>query len=284
MIILDSPKLGTLDLGCDEGFRVLDMTIGHPDERPVVRKRAITDGVFDDSTFVGGRSVTITIAIDDDYAPSMQLIDRLRAYMSPRLRTNLTYTLNDSPAEVRQLTVRGVNAPLSIRSQNPQIIVTQWFSADPVQRSPFQEYKLVTPSALTELGRSYDLTFDRSYPPSFPVGATNIINEGNHPVPWFGRVLAQIEEPIVTVNGNQMIFDRGSGLILNVGETLDIDIQNRTILLNNDLATPRYDRANFEDWEWDDFLLYPGNNLVRIQGFTFDSECRLEMNWSSGWL
>ena len=284
MIILDSPTLGTLDLGCDEGFRVIDMTIGHPDERPVTRKRAIGDGIIDDSTFLGGRSVTITLAIDDDYAPSMQLIDRLRAYMSPRLRTNLTYTLNDSPADVKQLTLRGVNAPLSIRPRNPQIIVTQWFSPDPVQRSPFQEFKLVTPSAFAEIGRTYDLTFDRVYPPTLPVGATNVINDGNHPVPWFGRILAEVTDPIVTVNGVQMRFDAGIGLVLNVGETLDIDVRNRTIRLNNDPNESRYDRVNFEDWEWDDFLLYPGNNVVRIQGTGFSPECRFEINWSSGWL
>jgi hypothetical protein len=284
MIILDSPTLGTLDLGCDNGFVVIDMTIGHPDERPVTRKRAIGDGLIDDSTFLGGRAVTITLAIDDDYGPSMQLIDRLRAYMSPRIRTNLTYTLNDSPADVKQLTLRGVNAPLSIRPRNPQIIVTQWFSADPVQRSPFPEFKVLRPSAENEVGRTYDLTFDRDYPPSFPIGATNIINEGNHPVPWFGRILAEIEQPIISVNDVQMIFDVDGGVDLLVGQTLDINVQNRTVRLNNDPLLSRYDKSNFTDWSWDDFLLYPGNNLVRIQGNNANADCRFEINWSSGWL
>jgi len=284
MILLDSPTLGTLDLGCDEGFRVIDMTIGHPDERPVTRKRALGDGLFDDTTFLGGRVVTITVAIDDDYAPSMVLIDRLRAYMSPRIRTNLTYTLNDSPAEVRQLTLRGVNAPLSVRPRNPQIVTTQWFSADPVQRSPFQEFKQVIPSAFNEVGRTYDLTFDRQYDPQLPAGGTIVINEGNHPVPWFGRVLAEIEDPIITVNGVQMFFNVNGGVTLNVGETLDVDARNRTIRLNDDIDEPRYDRSNFEDWDWDDFLLRPGSNLVRIQGTNPNPDCRFEINWASGWL
>jgi hypothetical protein len=284
MIILDSPTLGTLDLGCDNGFVVIDMTIGHPDERPVTRKRAIGDGIIDDSTFLGGRSVTITLAIDDDYAPSMQLIDRLRAYMSPRIRTNLTYTLNDSPSDVKQLTLRGVNAPLSIRPRNPQIIVTQWFSADPVQRSPFEEFLSINPFAFNEVGREYDLTFDRQYVPQPPVGAAFVVNDGNHPVPWYGRVLAEVEDPIVTVNGVQMLSDVGAGVILNVGETLDIDVRNRTVRLNNDPTQSRYDRVNFTDWDWDDFLLRPGINIVRIQGSNLSPDCRFEINWASGWL
>lgn len=284
MILLDSPSLGTLDLGCDEGFRVIDMTIGHPEERPVTRRRALGDGLFDDSTFLGGRAVTITVAIDDEYDGSMYLIDKLRAYMSPRLRTNLTYTLNDSPGDVRQLTLRGVNAPLSIRARNPQIITTQWFSADSVQRSPFPEFLSINPFAFNEVGREYDLTFDRTYVPQPPVGGAFVFNDGNHPVPWFGQVLAEAEDPIITVNGVQMLFNVGGGVTLNVGETLNVDVRNRTIRLNNDIAEPRYDRSNFEDWDWDNFLLRPGLNIVRIQGSNLSPECRFEINWASGWL
>ena len=103
-------------------------------------------------------------------------------------------------------------------------------------------------------------------------------------MPWYGRVLAEVEDPIVTVNGVQMLSDVGAGVILNVGETLDIDVRNRTVRLNNDPTQSRYDRVNFTDWDWDDFLLRPGINIVRIQGSNLSPDCRFEINWASGWL
>jgi hypothetical protein len=68
------------------------------------------------------------------------------------------------------------------------------------------------------------------------------------------------------------------------GQTLVIDQQERTVLLNNDPNESRYDRLNFEDWDWDDLALQPGANIVRLQGSGFTSTSLMTICWRSAWL
>lgn len=285
MLVLDAPGLGTLDLMCGtEGYAVLNFEVGYPEERRIVNQRALRDGVFDNTRYLGGRTITMTVLIDDRYGVRQQLVDRLKAYMSPRVSTTMTYTLPESPAYPRQLRIRGVNAPIRVDERGVIVLIVTWFSPDAVALSPFEEFLQISPFGFNEQGRVYDLTFDRQYLPQPPVGGAIVLNSGNHPIPWKARLTSEIQQPIITVNGIGMRFDVNGGVNLNVGETLDIDFGSATIRLNNDPTESRYDRVNFNDWEWDQLLLQPGANIVRIQGTAPTFDCVLEVTWRDGWL
>lgn len=284
MIYLDDPDLGTLDLECDDGYVVNSFEIGFPTTREVVRGRAVSDGVFDDTRYLGARVVTVTLRmISGGCSPvgsSQTLIDRVMPYMSPRRRPRLVWSLQRDPNEMRSAVVRGLNAPILINQKAYPTVVFQWVTTDAYTESPAETCLFVRPNdPPEEEGREYDLDFDREYIPIPPVGGFFAFNAGNAPAHWRATIEALATDPLLTVRDKQLDFSQNGGISLVTGQTLVIDTKERTILLNDDPTESRYDRVNFEDWIWDDLLMQPGFNLFRLQGSGFNFRTSLEVCW-----
>jgi len=289
MIYLDDPDLGRLDLECQDGFTVSQFEIGFPQVREVTRGRAISDGVFDDTRYLGARVITVSLRmISGGCSPagsSQTLIDQVMPYMSPRRRPRLVWSLQRDPNEMRSATVRGLNAPIIITQRAYPTVVFQWVTTDAYAESPLLNCLSVSPTdPPLEEGREYDLEFDRQYVPIPPIGAFFAFNAGNAPAHWRATITALATDPVLTVGGEQMIFDRNGGISLVTGQTLVIDTLERTILVNDDPAESRYDRVNFEDWTWDDLLMQPGFNLFRLQGTGFNFRTELQVCWRDTYL
>ena len=282
--VLSAPDLADLDLSCAEGFVLVDLQVGFPAERPVVRPRALDDGVIDQTTLVGQRAVTVTLRLDSSVMTTQALLDRVMPFMSPRRRVTLTWSLPGSPTDYRSLVLRGVDAPLVIDQPRYPTIVCSWVSVGSFILDPVEECESVDPNDLPdEIGRTYDLTFDRTYVPTIPVGALAAINTGTAPTHCVITLDATMIDPTVSVNGVDVTFDQNGGLTLATAQTLVIDTQARTILLNGDPDESRYDRVNFEDWSWDDLLLQPGVNVVRLEGTGFTASTLMTVCWRSAW-
>jgi len=289
MIYLEDPDLGRLDLECEDGFTVNSFEIGFPVVREVTRGRAISDGVFDDTRYLGARVVTVTLRMVsggcNPAGSSQSLIDQVMPYLSPRRRPRLVWSLQRDPGEMRSATVRGLNAPVIITQKAYPTVVFQWVTIDSFTESPLLNCLSVRPDdPPEEEGREYDLTFDRQYVPIPPVGGFFAFNAGNAPAHWRATITALATDPTLTVGSNQLIFDRNGGISLVTGQTLVIDTKERTILLNDDPTESRYDRVNFEDWVWDDLLMQPGFNLFRLQGTGFNFRTELEVCWRDSYL
>jgi hypothetical protein len=283
--VLSAPDLPDLDIECVDGFVLVDLQVGFPSERPVVRARALADGFIDQSTFLGQRAITVTVRLDQRVSNSQALIDQLMPFLSPRRRVFLTWSLPGSPAELRQIEMRGVDAPLVIAQPKYYTIVCQFVSTGPFLTSPDEQCETVDPLGLPEeIGREYDLEFDREYVPTPPVGGFFAVNNGTAPAHWRATIRAQATDPILTVRDSQLNFSQAGGITLFTGQTLVIDTLDRTILLNNDPTESRYDRVNFEDWAWDDLLMRPGLNLFRLQGTGFNFTSQLQICWRDTYL
>lgn len=283
--VLSATGLTSLDLACDEGFVLISLQVGFPAERPVVRSRALADGVFDDSTYLGQRAVTVSLRLDHRVQSTQALIDRLMPFMSPRRRPSLTWSLPQTPTDYRSLSLRGVDAPLVIAGPKYTTITCSWVSEDAFSISPTQQCESINPlNPPAEVGRTYPLTFNRYYAPQPPSGAFYVVNNGTAPAQWTAQIDANIVDPIITINGVDMEFDRNGGVTLITGQTLNIDSAARTILLNDDPTISRYDRVNYQDWEWNDLLIQPGQNLVRIQGSGFNASTLLTFCWHDTYL
>jgi hypothetical protein len=259
---LSAVGLLDLELTCEQGWSLEQLQIGFPGARPVVRSRALADGVFDETTFLGQRAVTTTLRMATATA-TQAAIDAMMPFMSPRRRPTLTWALAGSPTAYRTLVLRGVDAPIVIEGPSYQALVCSWVSTDSFILGVDQHCESATAS--TDDGRIYDLTFDRTYIGGLPSSAFYAINSGTAPAHWTATITADANDPTIRVNGVTMDFDQNGGVTLVGSETLNIDTQARTILLNNDPATPRYDRTNFTDWTWDDLLLQPGQNLIEFR-------------------
>lgn len=257
---LTADGLSTLPLVCDQGWSLEQLQIGFPSARPVVRSRALTDGVFDESKYLGTRAVTMTLRMATPTATQAAL-DAIMPFMSPRRRPILTYALAGNPTALRAMELRGVDAPVVIDGPSYQRLVCSWVSTDPFVQGINERCVLFEAGATT--GRTYNLVFDRIYSSSGSTSTGSVVNLGNAPAHWTATLTATTTDPAIRINGVDMTFDQNGGVSLIGAQTLNIDTRNRTILLNNNPLTPAYNRTNFFDWTWDDLLLQPGSNLVQ---------------------
>lgn len=284
---LEHPRLGILDLTAP-GYAVTDLSIGHPAERPIERDRALNDGRIDETTFLGGRAVTLSVMFDTRVLPWTTLRDALKAYMSPRLRPLLVWSYFGAPDDLRALELRGVDAPEALSGSRFPVYVTSWKSPWSYMRSPEASVEVVRPSQIDEEGRAYNLVPDRSYPAQLPAGSFYAINAGNSPSDWTAVIAVggtgTVDNPSFSVNGVDMTFDQNGGLSMPAGATLVIDTAARTMLLNNDPTTPRFDRVNFLDWNWEDLQIQPGTNIVSFQHSGTSTEAAATVSWYPSWL
>lgn len=269
--------LGILELGCDP-FVVWSLQVGSPEVREVVRYRALSDGVIDDTRFTGMRAITLAIRFRDKLlvgdcggsgAQSMQsLIDLLTPYMSPRRRPTLTWQLPGSD-ELRSAVVRGVNWSWAVNGPKAQGIAPQWVvpSGEVLAGGPdARRCESIRPSVAVEAGRTYDLVFDRSYPPSDPVGGRTVNNPGTAPTHYVLTFYGPVTQPSFVINGVAFETNRLGGVVLTDGQTLVVDTRNRTVLFNNLPTNSRYQYTNYDEWGWDELMLQPGINDVRFDG------------------
>lgn len=283
---LTDPALGLLDLTAP-GFVVENFQIGSPAVRTVRRSRALNDGVVDRSKFIGGRVVTFVVTLNNRVATIQTLEDLLMPWLSPRYRPTLVWSHAGSPSELRALTVRGVGAPVPIGDPLYPRLAVSFESPESYKRGPSANSAIVVPGSLTEAGRAYDLTFDRTYPASLPFGGFEVVNAGTAPADWVATISVPsgtVVDPTVKVGDVAMTFDQNGGITLTAGQTLVIDTQARTVLLNADPDEPRYDRVNYLDWSWDDLRLAPGTNVMVYDPSGTSTDTSLSVSWFDQWL
>lgn len=272
MLYLEHPSLGRLDLDCADGFVVTSFTIGYPTVREVAFNKALADGTIDTTTYVGARAVTIALRLDNTGCngfSTQDLIDTISPFVSPRIRPTLVYTVeknSTNPNHVRSLLLRGVDAPLTVDAPKALTLICQWVAAESFTSALDEICAVAEITEADEFGRTYDLDFDRDYPPSPPVGITLFNPVGNAPMDWSGTITAQLTDPIVTINNVDVIF---TGVSLIPGQTINIDTRNRTILRNNDPNDSVYGLTNFQDWTWDDLRVRPGANFIRLEAASY---------------
>jgi hypothetical protein len=268
MIYLSHSSLGQLDLTPANGYVVTSFTIGWPEVRAVMDNRALADGVVDTTTYLGSRAVTVALRLDNTGCPgysTQDLIDAVTPYLSPRIRPTLVYTVDQNDPVVshqRSLILRGVDAPLTVDAPKALTLVCQWVASESFTQALEDTCAVAILTGGTELGRPYDLDYDRDYPSSPPFGITYFYPSGNAPMDWILTLTSEIEDPTITVNGIDIIF---TGLTLLPGQTVIIDTQARTILRNGDPNDSVYGLTNFFDWTWDNLRVRPGENSLLLR-------------------
>jgi hypothetical protein len=283
MMYLDENTLGQLDFTCVDGIITTNFEIGWPEVREVVDPRALSDGSVDTTRYLGSRAVTVSIRYNQNVLPTQDLVDMVTPYMSPRVRPTITWSIQDPPAGPnykRSLSVRGSGAPLVIDQFKYHTMVLQWVSQDSYTSGPTESCAVATLTGTAESGRVYDLEFDRDYPASPPYGTTLFNTAGNAPMDWIGTLTAEVTTPEILVNDTTITF---GALALLAGQTVIIDTQERTILRNGDPNDSLYGITNFQDWQWDDLRLVPGQNAIRLQAASSVGAPSFTLCWFDKW-
>lgn len=269
-VTLYEPTLGRLELG-DRPYVVEKFTIGSPGVRVNTKNRALADGVFDDTVYHGSSAITLgtrlgsrTNCATDPALGMGELRDRLAAYMLPRLRPRLGWRY---PYETvgRWAQVRGDNWPFEVAGPKYPVLVVQFVNPAGQAYLGDVEDGPETATAFPGVdpgGRSYDLTFDRSYPKVLnPPGAAEINNRGNAPADWQMQVHGPFDAgATVTLNGITIQFNQA----VVVGEHVILDSETRSVMHVNGLSY--YPYVNFDQWEWEDLELAPGLSYLSYNG------------------
>lgn len=278
---LMDPVLGTLELRADP-YVVTSFQIGSREVRPVVRYRALQDGLFDETLYSGGRAVTLGLRLNERLCPTgdpaQTLYDRLLPYLSPRRRPVLQWEIPGSPGVIRQMEVRGESAPVIIEAWKHPTVVCSFLASGEIT-SPVVKSTTIIPSLDVEAGRPYDLAFDRNYPASLGPGDRLLVNEGNERAHWSAVISGIATNPTLTINGIPITWTQ----VLVGGDTISIDSKERTMFFNNDVTEPRFHVTNYTTWSWDDVMLEPGPNSVRFSATSLGLGGAVTVTWSDHW-
>jgi len=278
--------LDGLELGPGTAYVITQLGgFGLPGMRTNDTSRVVADGARVGPDFLTGRDVNGVVTLKDDPYPGgddlAAAADALVGVFAPR-RTGLG-TLrywrrgDDAP---RRIGVRPRRLDLALDGywwRNGLAIGVPFslFAPDPRWYADGQSsLSMVLPTAAS--GRTYD----RTYPMAYGGGtsgvetAANVGNVETFPT-WTitGPVVNPRLENVTTGETLEM------AITLAVGETLEVDMQERTVLLGG--TASRYSTIVGAPDFW---ALAPGGNSVRFAADAYDAAASATIVWRSAWL
>jgi Phage tail protein len=264
----------TLQLTEAEGLVNNQLDLGWPTLRPVVADRPQVDGTVDTTDRFGARAISLVVTAVDTYGPAGTIARTWKQNLA-----RLTKLLGAAKRPTLHIRVDGLDYRIGLAPDqvgapfvNPNHNVAQlaFRAPDPYLRG---RGKSVTgyPFRAGTTGRTYPLTFPRTYPDSGAVsGDFDVMNEGDVDV-W---PIVNIWGPLATsftlenVTTGQ-IFSMTSTTV-DVNNRLEVDMHNRTVRINGDPRFPRFSLVNFVASSW--IRLVPGTNRLRfLTGATSDA-------------
>jgi hypothetical protein len=105
-----------------------------------------------------------------------------------------------------------------------------------------------------KVGFGFNLSFGTTVPPD----GTYIVNSGNRPTPAVLTIAGPVTDPRIVNDTNSKTLN--FLITLAGGETLTVDLANKTVLFNNTIN--RRDTLQTTDW----FLFNPGSTFIRFGG------------------
>lgn len=264
----------TLDLTPENGYNVREFNLGYPRPRTVMDARPTSDGMDDRTAFFGARNVSLSI---DLIGNKWDLLDGLSAYMVPNARPYLVF---DDATQPRRFRLRaGDQSKIITSPTTSQNVLLQWVAPDGVAETVNQSSQTVFASVGVSPGFTFDLTFDLTFPNASPSGRTNVPTAGNarcYPVMqlWGPCTFPRIDNlQDLSDDGTpkQMAFD----VTLSAGQYLEVDVREKTVLLNGNANQPRYSTIDFTVSEW--WTLAPGTNFVKYFPDSYGGNARAVM-------
>lgn len=274
--------LAPLALSDANGIEVEQFDLGHPDVRAAVQLRVQADGTIDRTAFVGDRAVTLNVMIFPSPTRTKQAtVDALAPFLYPGRRVYLYFATEASGVE-RRLLCRADSfaAPLeNVFYQRAQIGLR---GIDGFTESAAQTLKTMTVGSETELGRAYDLTFDRTYPASAVIGSVIVNNAGTTYAYPLVRIYGPCTDPKLENKSDANRYIKFTGLTLAAGEYVELDFRERTAYAGGDPTANRYHLIDFVNSDW--WRLVPGDNLVRFIPATSSAGAKADLFYRHAYL
>lgn len=276
---LEEPSLGTLTLDRTSGIVVVGWDLGWPTVRAASDPRPDANGEDDVTAYFGARTVTIDCRLPFSPALRQLAAGRVRQFLDPARRIQAVwvseqygelrvYGRGDSVANQIAEGMKAASMRLGVRVPSGLI------------ESYAQRTAIVQPGSGTITGRSYDLSYDRSYPDTAVPGALNITNAGTANAWPIIRIAGPCTNPIVrnVTTGGKLAFT----YTVAAGDQIEIDTYARTIRLNGLAASSLYDKVDFTTLAWP--YLAPGVNDFRYEPSSASSPSQAIVAWRDSYI
>lgn len=264
----DTIHLGNLQLiGGDNGIGVSRFSgLGGAVPRQVRFGRSRRHGSVDRTRFYDGRLFEIVGHIKGlDDAEMWERFDDLKEQVAltdeslTLLRWRRSGTPSDEQAEVK---IEGdIDHALDVTEQALLRFAMTLFAPDPRIYGATEKSGAYDPTtAGTGFGLTFPLTFDLSFPGE-SLTHLQVENQGRFPTPPVITLTGPVRNPIIE-NDTTLEFITTQNLDLLAGETLEINVDSRTVLLNGLSERPDLIDPSATTW----WQLVKGVNLLRLNG------------------
>lgn len=246
-------------------------------DQPLVARDGLAPGI----DYLRGRSIVLLLDVTGtditQFNAAMNALSS--AFQAGQTERPLTFQINGvsggNLARINCRTRKFTPIPIAeewITNGSAAEIAIELFATDPLKYS--DAVSTVTLSVATTLG---GFTFPITFPLSFGSGGTSglfsINNVGNAASAPFFRIYGPITNPVLRneTTGEQLSLN----LVIASGDYVDIDVKNRTVLLNG--TANRYFNLTSAQW----WYLQPGVNQVRYSATSGTST--VDMTYRSAW-
>jgi hypothetical protein len=263
-------------LDFDDPVRLQALSVGYPDVRASSTPMPGQDGEVDITRYTGASAVTLDLAVQDNDVVGRDVwLDRIRGYCRPGRRAWLHVASTDWPAE-RRILVRGDQAPVQFTQPGVQKISVGFRAPRGLWESTQLRSQVLFPTSGGAGGAALPWTFPLTFAGGNVPGSSTLTNDGTVDALPFVDVYGGCSNPALKLlsTGQQLAF---SGLTVQPGDFVRIDMQRRVVLLNNDPGQSRYSALDFATLAW--WGLPPGDSPVAFVPGNPSSACQAIIYW-----
>lgn len=283
---LTSPGLDDLVLSPENGWKVALLDIGSPVIAEVVVGRPGADGNIDTTAYHRDRPVTLQMyLVPDDQIVRRTMLDGLKQFLRPGLRPYMILNEDEVDTTERRIRLRVSQWSDPIGPENFRRVQVAWVAPDGIIESAAEQQAIAFASGTgAEVGRAYNLTFNRTYPASPVLGSVQVNNEGTADAWPIIRIYGACTEPNIENQTTGKKLELNS-LTIAAGEFVEIDTRNKTVRLNGLASASRYDKVDFAtSTPGLDLRIVPGINLFRFYPATAGVTAQAEITWRHSYL
>lgn len=239
---------------------ILDkLDVPGPGVRVVTQDRAEADGQVDTTTRHGARACSVEVTLLDR---PMALADEINGFLHPSARPYLVMDEEEWGAARRlRLRVDQFSAPLPRESHAFVRHQLQWAVPDGVWSATDPQEFTISAEATGVRGMKFPVSFPMTFPGSASHGLAEIVNPGNTFSDQKVRLYGPAIGPRYTCNVTGRTVAFNEGLVLELGEYVEIDTAAGTALAMSDPDASRADYLDYEVSTW--WQLLPGRNFIR---------------------
>jgi hypothetical protein len=274
------------------GYYCTELDLGYPEVRDVVNNRPDQNGVDDRTLLWGSRAISADIVCQG--APGFT-VDALAAqfapYMIPAARPVLHYVLDRPGTPERTIGVRAADYKWPISGKSTRAVQLSWVAADPLAYGAVTNTATAWAGSSTIAGRTYNLTFDRTYPAGGSAPTTAILTlAGDVAV----RPLIRVYGPITAANLNgsggssttgdlySWTFQFVAGFVIDAGHWVDIDSAARTVTRDSNPTQAVYNQVNWWASTWPYYR--PGTGYLNVAGGSTTGVTQAQAIWKDAYL